>query len=63
MSALIFIIQLMVLINLVYNLYGKERETGRGEYHNGAAIQMISNPLVKLFLRALDKTTEYHQNT
>jgi hypothetical protein len=24
---------------------------------------VISNPLVKLFLRALDKTTEYPQNT
>jgi hypothetical protein len=41
-----------------------EREGGRGEHILfGAAIQVISNPLVYLFLRALDKTTEYPQTT
>jgi hypothetical protein len=37
-------------------------EGGRGEHVRiffGAAIQVISNLLVKLFLRALDKTTQY----
>jgi hypothetical protein len=38
----------------------REREGGRGEHiFFGAA----TNSLVELFLRALDKTTEYPQNT
>jgi hypothetical protein len=47
---------------------GRERETARGRERHmymyiffGAAIYKY--PLVKLFLRALDKITEYPQNT
>jgi hypothetical protein len=41
---------------------GGGREGGRYIYF-GAAIQVISNPLVKLFLRALDKPQNTPQNT
>ncbi len=37
----------------------KERKGGRGENILFGAVKVISNPLVKLFLRTLDKTTEY----